>query len=60
MPLNRALSLEEAPTESRIRAYDRIMKVGRTIADLAEEANIKSSHIMEAIQYCILDRNLWR
>ncbi len=42
------------------RAYDKILRISRTIADLEGVSDITTTHLMEAIQYRSLDRKFWR
>ncbi len=41
------------------RAYDKILRVARTVADLENSESIEASHIAQAVQFRSLDRNLW-
>ena len=41
------------------RAHDKILRIARTIADLASDANLCAHHISEAVNYRTLDRRLW-
>ena len=61
-PDGEALRLLTAAVESlhlSMRAYQRILKVARTIADLAGEESLSSVHVAEAIQYRELDQKYW-
>ena len=40
-------------------AYDRLLKLARTVADLGGDTDIAPAHVAEAIQYRSLDRKLW-
>ena len=53
------LKLAMADYNFSARAYDRILKVARTIADLAGSARVQSDHVSEAVQYRSLDRQIW-
>ena len=53
--------LKMAMTEKKrcARAFDRILKVSRTIADLAGSETMASEHVMEAVQFRVLDQQIW-
>lgn len=46
-------------SSSSVRSYDKVLRIARTIADLNDCSTIDTTHIGEAIQYRLLDRNLW-
>ena len=50
---------DPTPTQGRLRACDRILKVAHTITDHAGDKNINSIHISKAVQYRTLDRKPW-
>jgi len=58
-PTKQLLQFAMSDLNLSARAYDRILKVARTMADLAGAENIGSEHVSEAIQYRSLDRQLW-
>ena len=57
---SRLLHMAVEQMHMSMRAYNRILKVARTIADLAGESAVRMPHIAEAIQYRELDQKYWR
>ena len=58
-PTKGLLQMAMAELNLSARAYDRILKVARTIADLAGSENLSADHVSEAIQFRSLDRQIW-
>ena len=58
-PTLELLKMAMADMNLSARAYDRILKVARTIADLAGSERVTADHVSEAIQFRSLDRHLW-
>lgn len=56
---NQLLKMAMEKLQLSARAYDRILKVARTVADLDGEGDVQSSHIAEAINFRALDRGSW-
>ncbi len=62
-PTPKAMALLEAVFERldfSARAYDKILRVARTVADLENEKDVDTSHISTAVQFRSLDRKIWR